>query len=125
MFGCLVGLLLRYVQLPLRHYFILYQAISQRGQIPEKLQPSPTVRTAGQSLTIIQMGRAPWHWKLPSTITKPDHPQYVIQSQTHYTNIYSAPDDNLGIIFQITPYNVCCDPSLEPSHQGGSNEGSQ
>ena len=33
--------------------------------------------------------------------------------------------DNWGIIFNITVQNICCDPSLEPSHQDGSNEGSQ
>ena len=33
--------------------------------------------------------------------------------------------DNLGIIFHITPSNICCDPLLEPSRQDGSNEGSQ
>ena len=29
--------------------------------------------------------------------------------------------DNLGIIFHITPLNVRCDPSLEPSRRDGSN----
>ena len=29
--------------------------------------------------------------------------------------------NNLGLHFQ----NVCCDASLEPSHQDGTNEGSQ
>ena len=46
-----------------------------------------------------------------------------------YLNL-SAPDkkgyrDNLGIISHISPKNVFCDPSLEQSHQDGSNEGSQ
>ena len=33
--------------------------------------------------------------------------------------------DNLGIIFHISPLKICCDSSLEPSCQDGSNEGSQ
>ena len=32
--------------------------------------------------------------------------------------------NNLGITFHITPLNVCCDLSLEPSRRDGSNEGS-
>ena len=33
--------------------------------------------------------------------------------------------DNLGIISHISPQNIFCDLSFEPSHQDGSNEGSQ
>ena len=33
--------------------------------------------------------------------------------------------DNFGIIFHVTPLNICGDPSLEPSHRDGSNERSQ
>ena len=33
--------------------------------------------------------------------------------------------DDLGIIFLILHKNIHCDPSLEPSCQDGSNEGSQ
>ena len=33
--------------------------------------------------------------------------------------------DNLGIISHIFHKNILCDPSLEPSHRDGSNEGSQ
>ena len=33
--------------------------------------------------------------------------------------------DNLGISSYISPLNIFCDPSLEPSHRDGSNEGSQ
>ena len=32
---------------------------------------------------------------------------------------------NLEIIFHISPKNIFCDPSLEPSRRDGSNEGSQ
>ena len=31
----------------------------------------------------------------------------------------------LGIIFNISPQNIYCDPSLEPPRRDGSNEGSQ
>ena len=33
--------------------------------------------------------------------------------------------DNLKTIFLIFHKNICYDPSLEPSHRDGSNEGSQ
>ena len=33
--------------------------------------------------------------------------------------------DNLGIISHISPSKHICDPSLEPSHRDGSNEGLQ
>ena len=34
--------------------------------------------------------------------------------------------DNFGIIIHIsTIINIFCDPSLEPTHRDGSNEGSQ
>ena len=34
-------------------------------------------------------------------------------------------EDNSKIIFSFLNKNICCDPSLEPSQQDGSNEGSQ
>ena len=33
--------------------------------------------------------------------------------------------DNSKIIFLISQRKICCDPSLEPSRQDGSNDGSQ
>ena len=33
--------------------------------------------------------------------------------------------DNFGIFIHIFPQKHICDPSLEPSRRGGSNEGSQ
>ena len=33
--------------------------------------------------------------------------------------------DLLGIILHTTPLNIYCDPSVEPSHRDGSDEGSQ
>ena len=38
---------------------------------------------------------------------------------------YKGVRDNLGIISHISTQKRICDPSLEPSHQDGSNEGSQ
>ena len=50
-------------------------------------------------------------------------------SKPHMTPV-RAPDkrsnrDNSEIIFHISPYTHICDPSSEPSHRDGSNEGSQ
>ena len=49
---------------------------------------------------------------------------------SHVTPLIRAPDkwgieDNSKIIFLILNENICCDPSLEPSHQDGSNDRSQ
>ena len=71
----------------LGQYFSLYRAISQReGEKGEKMiderknvQTPPTRTYCKHSLgpcpTIIQISRTPQHWKLPSTITPPDHPK--------------------------------------------------
>ena len=40
-------------------------------------------------------------------------------------HIRRSNSDDLGIIFHITLYNICYNPSLEPSRRDGSNEGSQ
>ena len=34
-------------------------------------------------------------------------------------------EDNSKIFFLFLNENICCDPSLESTHQGGSNHGSQ
>ena len=34
-------------------------------------------------------------------------------------------EDNSKITFLFLNKNICCDPSLEPSQQDGSNDGSQ
>ena len=34
-------------------------------------------------------------------------------------------EDNSKIFFLFLNENICCDPSLEPSHRDGSNDGSQ
>ena len=39
--------------------------------------------------------------------------------------IRGAIEDNSKIIFLFLSENICCDPSLEPSQQDGSNDGSQ
>ena len=33
--------------------------------------------------------------------------------------------DDLGMVSMLLHKNMCCDPSLEPSRRGGSNEGPQ
>ena len=57
---------------PLRQYFSLYRAVSQRGRRRERIDerkmskqsPSePTASTSGQCPTIIQSSRTPRHWK--------------------------------------------------------------
>ena len=51
----------------------------------------------------------------------------VICPLGHFTvlQIRKGNRDNLGIIFIFLHKNIFCDSSLEPSHQDGSNEGSQ
>ena len=59
---------------PLRQYFSLYRAVSQRegergekGQMREKMSkqppPAPTASATGPCPTIIQISRTPQHWK--------------------------------------------------------------
>ena len=59
---------------PLRQYFSLYRAVSQRegergekGQMREKMSqqppPTPTASATGPCPTIIQISRTPRHWK--------------------------------------------------------------
>ena len=60
---------------PLRQYFSLYRAVSQRegergekGQMREKISkqppPAPTASATGPCPTIIQISRTPRHWKI-------------------------------------------------------------
>ena len=37
-------------------------------------RPAPAASTAGPYPTVFQSNRTPWHWKLPSTIARPNHP---------------------------------------------------
>ena len=46
--------------------------------------------------------------------------KYMSELQIRRSNRY-----NLEIIFHLSPKNIFCDPSLEPSRRDGSNEGSQ
>ena len=39
--------------------------------------PAPAASTAGPCPTICQSSRTPRHWKLPSTIDRPNHPQMI------------------------------------------------
>ena len=54
------------------------------------------------------------------TIRQQQQNIYLPELQIRRSNIY-----NLEIIFHISPINIFCDPSLEPSRRDGSNEGSQ
>ena len=71
---------------PLRQYFSLYRAVSQRegergekGQMREKMSkqppPAPTASATGPCPTIIQISRTPRHWKFTQHLrtTRP-HP---------------------------------------------------
>ena len=71
---------------PLRQYFSLYRAVSQReGERGEKgqrrvkmskqLSPAPTASAIGPCPTIIQIVGRPGTGSLPSTIAPPDHAQ--------------------------------------------------
>ena len=70
---------------PLRQYFSLYRAVSQReeertemGQMREKMSkqppPAPTASAVGPCPTVIQIVGRPGTGSLPSTIAPPDHP---------------------------------------------------
>ena len=72
---------------PLRQYFSLYRAVSQRegergekGQMREKMSkqppPAPTASATGPCPTIIQISRTPRHWKFTQHLrtTRPPPP---------------------------------------------------
>ena len=72
---------------PLRQYFSLYRAVSQRegergekGQMREKMskqpQPAPAASATGPCPTIIQISRTPRHWKITKHLrtTRPPPP---------------------------------------------------
>ena len=78
---------------PLRQYFNLYRAVSQREggrrekwQIRDKMSkhppsPAPTASEVGPCPTIIQIIRTPWHWKLcPAPSHHPPSPYYRINN---------------------------------------------
>ena len=71
---------------PLRQYFSLYRAVSQReggkgeiGQMRVKRSkqppPAPTACAVGPCPTVIQIIGRPGAGSLPSTIAPPDHPR--------------------------------------------------
>ena len=71
---------------PLRQYFSLYQAVSQRegereekGQMRAKMSkqppPAPTASAVGPCPTVIKIVGRPGTGSLPSTFAPPDHPQ--------------------------------------------------
>ena len=72
---------------PLRQYFSLYQAISQReGDGRERIDesknvqttpPAPTASAIGPCPTVIKIVGRPGTGSLPSTIAPPDHPRGI------------------------------------------------
>ena len=78
---------------PLRQYFSLYRAVSQRegergkkGQMRVKMSkqppPAPTARAVGPCPTVIKIVGRPGTGSLPSTIAPSDHPtDYRISAQ--------------------------------------------
>ena len=81
---------------PLRQYFSLYRAVSQReGERKEKWQmrekmskhptPSPTASAIGPRPTIIQISRTPRHWKFTQHLrtTRPPHLVSYRPSNSH------------------------------------------
>ena len=75
---------------PLRQYFSLYRAVSQReGERKEKRytrlkmskqpQPAPTANAVGPCPTVIQIVRRPGTGSLPSTIAPPDHSYHSVK----------------------------------------------
>ena len=70
---------------PLRQYFSLYWAISQRGGKEERKDkesknvqttpPAPTASAVGPCPNVIQIVGRPGTGSLPSTIAPPDHPR--------------------------------------------------
>ena len=70
---------------PLRQYFSLYRAVSQReGEKGERIDerkmskpppPAPTASAIGPCPTVIETVGRPGTGSLPSTIAPPDHPQ--------------------------------------------------
>ena len=70
---------------PLRQYFSLYPAVSQKeGEIGERIDesknvqkknpPAPAASAVGPCPTVIQIVGRPGTGSLPSTIAPPDHP---------------------------------------------------
>ena len=83
---------------PLRQYFSLCMAVSQRKRKKKdfwreenvKTAPSaPTASAVGPRPTIVQISRSPRHWNLISTIASRDHPRsskrgfYWLKQHTH------------------------------------------
>ena len=108
---------------PLRHYFSLYRAVSQRegergkkGKMRVKMSkqppPAPTASAVGPCPTIIQIIGRPGTGSLPSTIAPLDHPR-VWEKQTENKLHELKPDFNskcsfLGYSRQIQPKITRC-----------------
>ena len=80
---------------PLRQYFSLYRAVSQRegergekGQIREKMSkqppPAPTASATGPCPTIIQISRMPRHWKFTQHLRTTRPPPLYLENYFMY-----------------------------------------
>ena len=94
---------------PLRQYFSLYRAISQReGEREEKridesknvqtTPPAPTTSAVGPCPTAIQIVGRPGTGSLPSTIAPPDHPPDYCTSQCLFIAHLSETESFVGSI---------------------------
>ena len=70
--------------------------------------PAPAASTAGPCPTICQSSRTPWHWKLPSTIARPNHPCNLI-SWKNYFGLHRCTDWSGVVGFDM--------PQLNSSHK--------
>ena len=73
---------------PLRQYFSLYRAVSQReGERTDRREkkmskqppPAPTASTVGPCPTIIQISRTPRHWKFTQRLRATRPPTYLFE----------------------------------------------
>ena len=97
-----------------------------------------TKRQMGKQLVLNMMMEAPKGMAFAFTEASPVALlQYSSQSKLvaypilkHKSPLFSVPDKKgnreiYGSFSTLPHRNICCDPSLEPSHQDGSNDGSQ
>ena len=48
--------------------------IDEMTRKKKPIRPAPAASTAGPCPSVFQSSRTSWHWKLPSTIARPNHP---------------------------------------------------
>ena len=99
---------------PLRQYFSLYRAVSQREvEKGEKMSKHPPHRLQEQwalALLLSELVGRPGKGSLPSTIAPPDHPLQI-----------RVGHDNFEVTFLISQWNHMLCPLIEPSRWDGSN----